>query len=51
VLDAQRVLLAAQTAQEQITLSRYTAAIGLYRALGGGWEEPPQRSAATRSPQ
>jgi outer membrane protein, multidrug efflux system len=39
VLDAQRVLLAAQTAQEQLSLSRYAAAVGLYRALGGGWED------------
>jgi outer membrane protein, multidrug efflux system len=47
VLDAQRVLLAAQAAQEQITLSRYIAAIGLYRALGGGWEEASKLSANT----
>jgi NodT family efflux transporter outer membrane factor (OMF) lipoprotein len=54
VLDAQRVLLAAETAQEQITLSRYIAAIALFRALGGGWEEPPQSltaSSATPSPR
>lgn len=51
VLDAQRVLLAAETAQEQITLSRYIAAIGLFRALGGGWEEPPQPlTAASATP-
>jgi outer membrane protein, multidrug efflux system len=37
VLDAQRVLLAAQTAQETLTFSRYAATINLYRALGGGW--------------
>jgi outer membrane protein, multidrug efflux system len=46
VLDAQRVLLTAQAAQEQITLSRYIAAIGLYRALGGGWEEASKLSSA-----
>jgi len=34
-------------AQEQITLSRYVAAIGLYRALGGGWEEPQKLSTAS----
>jgi len=54
VLDAQRVLLAAQAAQEEITLSRYIAAIGLYRALGGGWEEPrkhPTAALATQLPQ
>lgn len=37
VLDAERVLLAAQAAQEEITRSRYAAAVNLYRALGGGW--------------
>lgn len=54
VLDAQRVLLAAQAAREEITLSRYIAAIGLYRALGGGWEESLKLSTAAparRSPQ
>ena len=38
VVDAQRVLLAAQSTQESITLSRYAATISLYRALGGGWD-------------
>jgi len=47
VLDAQRVLLTGLAAQEQITLSRYVAAIGLYRALGGGWEEPQKLSTAS----
>jgi outer membrane protein TolC len=54
VLDAQRVLLTGLAAQEQITLSRYVAAIGLYRALGGGWEEPQKLSTvspATPSPR
>jgi outer membrane protein, multidrug efflux system len=51
VLDAQRVLLAAQAAQEQLTLSRYIAAIGLYRALGGGWEEFTELSSRTPLPQ
>jgi outer membrane protein TolC len=37
VLDAERVLLSAQAAQEEITRSRYAAAVDLYRALGGGW--------------
>ena len=44
VLDAQRVLLAAQAEQETITVSRYAAATGLYRALGGGWEPSAQIS-------
>jgi outer membrane protein, multidrug efflux system len=47
VLDAQRVLLAAQAAQEQLNLSRYAAAVGLYRALGGGWEEDSNRPSAS----
>jgi len=46
VLDAQRVLLAAEDAQEAITLSRYGASVALFRALGGGWDAPP---AATSS--
>lgn len=41
VLDAQRVLLAAQSAQATIALSRYAAAINLHRALGGPWAVPP----------
>jgi outer membrane protein, multidrug efflux system len=41
-LDAQRVLLSAQAAQQTITLSRYAAVVGLYRALGGGWQALPQ---------
>jgi NodT family efflux transporter outer membrane factor (OMF) lipoprotein len=48
VLDAQRVLLAEQTAQEQVALSRYIAAIGLYRALGGGWKESIEISTTTQ---
>ena len=42
VLDAQRVLLAAQAAQQTITLARYAAAIALYRALGGGSDTAAQ---------
>jgi len=37
VLDAQRVLLAAEDAAESIALARFVAAVGLFRALGGGW--------------
>jgi outer membrane protein, multidrug efflux system len=46
VLDAQRVLLAAQAAQEAIALSRYAAAVALYRALGGGWDAAAQTESA-----
>lgn len=37
VLDAQRTLLAAESAVDQVRLARFTAHVGLYRALGGGW--------------
>jgi NodT family efflux transporter outer membrane factor (OMF) lipoprotein len=37
VLDAQRTLFAAQDQLAQIELSRLQAAVGLYKALGGGW--------------
>jgi outer membrane protein, multidrug efflux system len=37
VLDAQRTLLAAESAIDQARLARFTAVTGLYRALGGGW--------------
>ena len=50
VLDAQRVLLAAQAAQQTITLARYAAAIALYRALGGGWDAAVQTSRNVPAP-
>ena len=37
VLDAQRTLFAAQDELAQIQLNRLQAAVGLYKALGGGW--------------
>ncbi len=37
VLDAQRTLFQAEDQMAQVRLSRLQAAIGLYRALGGGW--------------
>ena len=37
VLDAQRTLLSAESAVDQVRLARFTAHVGLYRALGGGW--------------
>ncbi len=42
VLDAQRTLFSAQDALVQQRLSRLTAAVDLYRALGGGWQQEPQ---------
>jgi NodT family efflux transporter outer membrane factor (OMF) lipoprotein len=38
VLDAQRTLFAAQDELAQVREERLSAAVGLYRALGGGWE-------------
>ena len=38
VLDAQRVLLAAQSDLELNRLARYNASIALFQALGGHWE-------------
>ena len=49
VLDAQRVLFAAQAERERIVLSRYAAAVALYRALGGGW--PHAREQVSAAPQ
>jgi NodT family efflux transporter outer membrane factor (OMF) lipoprotein len=38
VLDAQRTLFSAQDQLAQIRQARLTAAVDLYKALGGGWE-------------
>jgi NodT family efflux transporter outer membrane factor (OMF) lipoprotein len=38
VLETQRTLYAAQDAHVQLRLSRLQASIGLYKALGGGWQ-------------
>lgn len=40
LLDAQRSLFAAQDSLVQQRFSRLTAAINLYKALGGGWQVP-----------
>ena len=44
VLDAQRTLFAALDALSTQSLSRLTAALDLYKALGGDWVEPPPLS-------
>ena len=41
VLDAQRTLFQAEDQLAQIRLARLQAAVGLYKALGGGWRVSP----------
>ncbi|MCY1490833.1 Cation efflux system protein CusC [compost metagenome] len=41
LLDAQRTLYAAQDEVAQFHLARLQASVGLYRALGGGWQVAP----------
>lgn len=50
LLDAQRVVTAAQDAQVQIRLARLQAAVSLYRALGGGWRPPEATPMAQAEP-
>ncbi len=38
VLDAERTLVSAETAADQARFARYSSIVGLYRALGGGWD-------------
>ncbi len=40
VLTAERAMLAARDAEAQARLERLTGAVGVYRALGGGWRVP-----------
>ena len=40
VLDAQRTMLAAETQLAQTERARLTDMVGLYKALGGGWQTP-----------
>jgi outer membrane protein, multidrug efflux system len=46
VLDAQRTLFSAQDQLAQVRLNRLQSAVGLYKALGGGWSEPEATAAA-----
>lgn len=50
LLDAQRTLYAAQDIAVQLKLSRLNASVALYKALGGGWQLPPdtERAAVVR---
>lgn len=53
VLDAQRTLFQAEDQLAQTRLARLQASVGLFKALGGGWERSPNDPAtplaATRS--
>jgi len=42
VLQAQQTLFSAQDQLAQITLANRQAAVHLFEALGGGWQEPPE---------
>ncbi len=42
LLDTQRSLFSAQDQLIQIRLARLTASLDLYKALGGGWQDPGQ---------
>ena len=44
VLDAQRALLAAESAVDQTRFARFASLVGLYRALGGGWQDEARRA-------
>lgn len=48
LLDAQRSLLNAQDSRQSATTARSTAAVQLFKALGGGW--PAQAAAPTGNP-
>ena len=41
MLDAQRTLYTARDQSSQYKLARLQAAVGLFKALGGGWRQPP----------
>jgi len=47
VLDAQRTLNNAEAALDPVRFSRFSSLVGLYRALGGGWQEAAANTAAT----
>jgi len=49
LLDARRSELANQRQAVQVRSAQYQATVGLIRALGGGWEAPAARAAATDS--
>lgn len=46
VLEAQRTVFQAADALAQVDAARYNALVGVYRALGGGWDGQPVRVSA-----
>jgi multidrug efflux system outer membrane protein len=50
VLDAQRQLFDAQLALANAVRDEFTSAVQLYRALGGGWQEPEPATPAQEAP-
>ncbi len=46
-LDAQRNLFSAEQSSLQLRADQLSAQVGLYRALGGGWQAPAIGSTAS----
>ncbi|MBI2318769.1 MAG: efflux transporter outer membrane subunit [Betaproteobacteria bacterium] len=46
LLDAQRALLNAEATLEPTRFARFAGVVSLYKALGGGWAQPPSPAAA-----
>lgn len=46
LLDAQRSLFAIEQALSQVRLAQRVSEVQLYKALGGGWSDPPATTAA-----
>jgi multidrug efflux system outer membrane protein len=51
VLEAQQQLYPAQTTLAQIRRSRLTTYVGLYKALGGGWNLTDAQWAGQKEPK
>ena len=47
VLNTQQTLFQAEDNLAQARLATFQAVVGLYQALGGGWQKPPQQAPAT----
>jgi NodT family efflux transporter outer membrane factor (OMF) lipoprotein len=46
VLNTETTLFGDQDTLAQVRLARFTALVSLYKALGGGWAQPPEHSPA-----